>query len=189
MEPDPIAFVGQVARASPYAWVGLATMPAAVYCLAWMVTWLGMWVALHPWRQYRGDSWHEAARMAWPGRRLGRLSLLVVMIPLLTVVGRDGWRVEILPPIVTNLLAFAGAWFGQIQAGISLGRKLNPAWALTPRPARGAWALSLSTVGPIVLAGFLVYGLGRGRGPVATLAIIAGETLCSAATSPGAGHS
>jgi Zn-dependent protease with chaperone function len=177
MEPDPIAFVGQVARASPYAWAGLATMLASVYCLAWLVTWLGMRVALRLWRQYRGDFWPEAARLAWPVRRLGRMSLIVVMIPLLIVVRRDSWHAEILPPIVTNSLAFTAAWLGQIQGTISWGRKVNPAWALTPRAARGGWALSLSTIGPIVLAGFLVYGLGRGRGPVATFAIIVAETI------------
>jgi Zn-dependent protease with chaperone function len=177
MGPDPVAVVGQMMRASPYAWAGLIAMLASVGFLGWMVTWLGIWVALRPWRRYRGDSWHEQARLAWAGRRLGRVSLFMVLFPLLTVVGRDGWRVELLPPLVTNFLAFTAALIGQIQATISWGRRLNPAWALTPRPARGAWVFSLSRIGPIALAGFLLLGLGRNRGTVATLAIIAGGSL------------
>src|SRR5947209_16718801 len=99
MEPDPITLVRQLARSSPSAWAGLLVMLASVYLVARVATGLGMRVALRRWRRFPGGDWYEQARLAWPGRRLGHFSLFIVSIPLLIAVGRDGWRVELIPPI------------------------------------------------------------------------------------------
>jgi hypothetical protein len=130
-------------RTSPLAWAGLVAALASVYVVAKVATWLGMLVALRPWRKYQGNQWTERARLAWPCRKLCRVSFVLVAVPVLIVVGRFGQRVELLPAIVLNLLLAAAALIGVTQATISWGRRLNPAMALTPRAAYGAWIFSI----------------------------------------------
>ncbi len=177
MEPDPIAAFREIARTSPYAWGGLVAILASVYLLARAVTWLGIWVALQPWRRFRGDAWTEKARLAWSGRRLGRVSVFIVVISLLIAAGRDGSRVDLITPALTNLLVVVAALAGLTQARLAWGRRSNPSWALTPRAAQGACFLSLSLVAPLILVEFVLFRLMPDRWNSRAIAVIAGGTL------------
>jgi Zn-dependent protease with chaperone function len=176
VEPDPLILIRQVARASPSAWAGLIAMLASVYLVARVVTWLGIRVVLRRWRRYRGGDWFEQARLAWPGRRLGRLSLLVVWIPLLIVAGRLGETFDLMPPIAINTLIVVAGLAGAIRATIRWGHRINPAMALTPRAEWGAWILPWSVIGPLILVVVSTTTLSPDRGDAA-LAMLAGVTL------------
>jgi Zn-dependent protease with chaperone function len=105
----------------------------------------------------------ERARLAWPGRRLGRIAPFVIACLLLIALKRDGRGVDLIPAIATNLLIIVAALIGGLQGAINWGRRLNPAWAMTPRPARGAWAFSLATLGPLLALGFALFTLAPAR--------------------------
>jgi Zn-dependent protease with chaperone function len=159
MQPTPILQFQQAARGSPIAWAGLIAMLGSVYLVARLVTWSGIAVALRPWRRSQGSSWIERARADWPGRRLGRLAPVFIMLPMTFAVARDGRRIDLLPAVATNLLVAAAALLGALQASIAWGRRVNPSWTCTPRPGRGAWILSLSWVAPLAALVAILFSL------------------------------
>jgi Zn-dependent protease with chaperone function len=146
-------------RSDPWVWASLGAHLAAAYLIARGSTWLGMRVALRAWLRSQSDHWSEQARRSWRGRRLGRLSLLVVPAPILAVVLSRGVHLQLLPGLVMSFLFMAVIYIGILGAAISWDRKINPAVALTPGGERGAWISSFSLLGTLLLIGFVLYGL------------------------------
>jgi Zn-dependent protease with chaperone function len=177
VETGAIPVLSQLARGSFIAWAGLLAMLAMVYLVARAATWLGMRVALRPWRRFSGNDWCEEARLIWPARRVGRLSRLILLITLLCTAGRFGWRAELLPPIATNFLIVVATMVGSIQAAIGWEQRFNPAMALTSRARRGAWIFSWSLYGPVIVFVFLLVGIGPNLGRTAALWLIPAVVL------------
>ena len=177
MEPDPINHLRELASASPFAWAGLAAMLASAYLVARLIAWLGIYVALRPWRLSAVESWVERARLAWPARRLGRIAPLIIAFLLLIALKRDGRRVDLIPAIATNFLIVVAALIGGLQGAINWERRLNPAWAITPRPARGAWVFWLAMVGPLLVLGFALFALAPARWDARAWALLAVGTV------------
>jgi Zn-dependent protease with chaperone function len=159
MEPTSIALFRQALRNSPIAWAGLIVTLASVYVVTRLIAWSSIYVALRPWRRAAAASWVERARLAWPARRLGRIAPGLMILPMWIAVGRDGRQVDLLPAAATNFLVAAAACLGGMHAAIAWGRRLNPSWAITPRPERGAWVLSLSWIGPAFVFAFTLFSL------------------------------
>ena len=132
----------------PAVWTALVAILGSIYLIARAVTWMAMSMALIPWKRAAKMHWSERARRAWPARRLGRLSLFLVVIPLVFAAGRDGRRIALFPEAVTLFLLVIAASAGVLHNRIRFERRLCPAMALTPRAERAAW----------------ISNLGRGRG-------------------------
>jgi Zn-dependent protease with chaperone function len=171
--PDLPGLHHESARSDPFAWAGLAVVVGSAYLVSRLVTWLSMSVALRRWRRSGEASWVERARLAWPARRLGRVAWLVIAIPLMFAVSRGGRGGDLLPPVAMNLLIAAASLFGGNQSVIDWGRRLNPTWAMTPRPARGAWVFSLALIGPVIVLGFVLYALAPERWDSRSWALLA----------------
>lgn len=151
MEPDTFESARQFVRASPYAWGGMLAILALVYLTAWAGTRLAIWLAAWPLRRYMGDSWTEKARRAWPSRRIGRVAIVVLGLPSMIAFSTPLLGDFLLP---SGLLRFTAGMLGIIglrQAAIRNEWRLNPAMALTPRAAWGAWVPTLLVVVPILL--------------------------------------
>jgi Zn-dependent protease with chaperone function len=160
----------EYARSDPWAWAGLAAIVASVYLVARLATWLAMFVALWRWRRSVEAPWVERARLAWGARRLGGFAWLVIAFAVMFAVGRGG---DIVPVGVLHFLIAAASLYGGIQAAIGWSRRLNPTWAMTPRPARGAWAFALAWVGPLACFGFILYALSPDRWQIRSWVLLA----------------
>ncbi len=158
--PDLPVLHHEYARSDPWAWAGLAAIVASAYLVARLVTWLAMFVALWQWRRSADTSWVERARLAWAARRLGGFAWLIIAFAVMFAVGRGG---DLIPVGVLHFLIATASLLGGVQAAIGWGRRLNPAWAMTPRPARGAWAFSLAWLGPMACIGFTLFALSPDR--------------------------
>lgn len=179
MEPEPTAFVllRQAARSSPIAWAGLIVAIGSAYLVARLVVWSSLHVAFRAWRRSASDSWVERARLAWPARRLGRISSMLVAAALTIALVRDGRQVDLLPPFAANLLVAGAAYVGGLQAQISWGRRINPAWALTPRPTRGVWVGSLAWIGALLVLAFTLVFLAPPSWDARAWALLAAGTM------------
>jgi Zn-dependent protease with chaperone function len=162
-------------------WAGRLVGLVMVYLIARWVTWLGMSVALRRWRRAREQPWAERARLAWPGRRVGALSFLVVVPALLISAAVDGNPVALLTILIRTFLIVLAGYVGIMQTRIGWERHLNPAMELTPRAGRGMWYLRTSVIGDLALAGFALVGLVSRTAGLTAWAIVACGTLAIAA--------
>jgi Zn-dependent protease with chaperone function len=158
MPPQQDLLLREHVHSDPFAWLGPAVLLGTSYLIAYGASWLGIYVALRPWRRSQSDHWSERARAAWPGRRLGRLCFLVLWIAVLIAAHSGGSHLELLPRFATNFLFVAIVFVGVLAASIRWNRQINPAGALTPGGQRGAWLLNLSLGGTLILIGFVTYG-------------------------------
>jgi Zn-dependent protease with chaperone function len=156
LPPDLPGLHHEYARSDPWAWAGLVAIVASAYLVARLVTWLAMFAALWRWRRSAAAPWVERARLAWSARRLGGFAWLVIAFAVMFAVGRRG---DLIPVGVLHFLIAAACLFGGGQAALGWTRRLNPTWALTPRPARGAWAFFVAWLGPMACIGFILFAL------------------------------
>lgn len=159
MEPSSIALFQEAALSSPIAWAGLLTMLGSVYVVSRLAARSSLGVAFRAWRRSASGNWVERARVAWPARRVGRLAPPLLAGGMILALGRDGRLVELIPRFAANVLIGSAAFLGGLHAAIDWGRRINPSWALTPRPERGAWISCISWVGPLIVLGLVLYSL------------------------------
>jgi Zn-dependent protease with chaperone function len=159
LSPRSFSLIAQTEQSGLWLWVGLLVLAAAIYVTAWGLTWLGMFVALYRFRRSREAHWSVRARLATPGRRMGKLAFFLVVAPLLVVLGGNGPPIEFLPEVVAYFLWTAAGYIGVTQARLAWERVLNPALELTPHAMRALWIVRVSVLGILVVAGFVLFGL------------------------------
>jgi Zn-dependent protease with chaperone function len=170
-----------VDRTDPWLWAGYLAVLIAVHLIARLVTWSGIWLTALPGRRARVKHWSEQARLNYPARVLGVKCIVLVLLPLVFVAGRDGRRIELLPPVATVCFLVVSAWTGVLAARIALEPEFSPAMALTPRPRRAAWVVSGVLRGVPILIGFLLYAIVSPAGGIAAWAILITGVLLVAA--------
>jgi Zn-dependent protease with chaperone function len=177
VDTDPFALLRDVVRRSPYAWAGLATTLLSIYVVARLVTWLGLFIALRPLKGHEESHWTERARLAWPGRRLGRVSFVVVGLCLLIAYFYNFSFAEFFPRTMTRALVVIAAYVGATQSAIGWRRRFNPADGRTPRANRAAWLFNLSIVGPLMLLAFIGIGSIGDEWNAQTVGVMLGSAL------------
>jgi Zn-dependent protease with chaperone function len=158
MEPNDFEAAAQIVRSSPFTWGGMLAVLALIYVTAWAGTRLAIYLASWPLRRYKGDSWTEKARRAWYARRIARVAILTLGLPPMLAFVNPMFGDVFLPRGLLNFIAGMLGITGVLQASIVNERRMNPAVALTPRAALGAWAPPLLVIGPILLVVLLFDG-------------------------------
>ncbi len=151
MQPDQLEAIRNSIRWSPYAWGGTVAALATIYIIARLGSWLAIAVASWPLWRYRGDSWSERARRAWPSRRMSGIAMIVMGGGAIVAFARPQYRLQILSPVVLMATASVVAIWGVLQTAIRRESRLNPAYSLTPMAARGARISWLLVIAPIFL--------------------------------------
>jgi Zn-dependent protease with chaperone function len=164
-------------RTDPWLWAGYLAVLVAVHLIARLVTGSGIWLTALPGRRARGKHWSEQARLTYPARALGVKSIILIVLPLVFVAGRDGRRIELLPPVATASLLVVSVWTGVLAARIALEPDFNPAMALTPRPRRAAWVVNGVLRGVPILIGFLLFAIVSPDGGFSAWAILVSGVL------------
>ena len=141
----------------PWNWLGYVVVIAAVGLIAYLVTRAALWLTALPSRRAREAHWSERARLLYPARSLGIRCVVLITPALAFTAGREGRRIDLLPPVVTICLLVLTAWAGVVAGRIGWESRLNPAMALTPRPRRAAWIMQSSIWGVLILFGFVMY--------------------------------
>ncbi len=159
MDPEAFRLVRPVDRSDPFLWLSLFAILGATYLLARVATWFAIYVSLRPVRKLGPCHWTDKARASWPARRLGASAFVVVAGPPAVIVARDFTGTELLPRVVALYLVVMASLLGVLSSRFSAERRINPAVALTARPALGFWGSSLSVSGFNVLITFLLFGL------------------------------
>jgi Zn-dependent protease with chaperone function len=177
LDTVPLATIHEVVRHSPYAWAGLATTLASVYVVAGIATWLGLYTALRTVRRRTEIHWTERARLAWPGRRLGRVSFAIICPCLMISYAYSASLVELIPRMSAFALVFVVAYIGATQVAIGWGQRVNPASALTPRSTYAAWIFNLSIIGPFMALVFAGVGFMGEDWNAQSIGIMAGSVL------------
>lgn len=162
-------------RSDPWRWAGYLAVIVAVHLIARLTTWLTIWLTAWPSRRAQGKHWSEIARLTYPARLLGARCIVLVVLPLVFVGGRDGRRIELLPSVATFCLLFIAAWTGVVSARIALEPRFNPAASVTSRPQLAAWISNWLLRGIPVLIGFALYAIvPRDGGPIAWAILLLG---------------
>jgi Zn-dependent protease with chaperone function len=159
LDPRSVNVLAQTEHSGPWTWVGLLVVVGAVYVIARVLTWLGMFVALYRWRRSREAHWSVRASLATSGRRTGKFAFFVIMVPLIFVVARGLRRIEFAPSIVGYFLVVVAGYIGVTQARLAWEAKLNPALVLNAQALRATWIFRVSVLGILVVAGFVLCGV------------------------------
>lgn len=141
----------------------LAILAVVAFAAAWLATFLAMGIALVPYFRSRVTEWSELARLSWGGRRLGLFCMFLVPAPI--VVGALAGLADLGPwtKYSAAMILTVAAWVGVLWAPIPFARRISPAFAMTPRPARNHLSSSLLIIVGILGISAAAFGLGASK--------------------------